>query len=539
MNLLDDKLFTVKTAATAKALSLPELLAALCAGEVISYPLQRPHQQPSWHAFLAQAAAMALARAGFGADGAAPSTADLAALTPDRWRAHLLALTPDFPDGDAFALLQDDPTRPAFMQPAVPADHVVDFQMIAEPAGIDVIFNGRNHAVKRGTLQADARAEHWIYALVAGQTAAAHGGRDIYGISRNAHGYASRAFVGLTPSLRASDHFVRDLRVLLAERSRFRDLYRFYKKQDGIAFLWTLPWDGVRQTGLDDLDPYFVEICRRVRLTRRGSDGFAALRGTSKAPRLNTGSKTQTIKGKIGDPWAPVDRAKGVVVNIAETTLSYEYLARLLFDREAFIPSLLQDVHAVDEEARDLFCVVRVVTCAPGQTGWAERILPVPRSARFVFRRASLVDGSGQGSDAASAAGSAGLIRDMLRDLDAGWRRALFPAAMEWLSAGGVSDNAGTLGLMTFEALRGAVETTFERLVFPSMWRRLADPEDGKAAFMVDLVDIFTQALETFMAANPVLGDFECAARAKAQLVLNNALKRDLTQDAVKERLAA
>ena len=38
----------------------------------------------------------------------------------------------------------------------------------------------------------------------------------------------------------------------------------------GPALLWCLDWPEGRQLDLRDLDPWFIEVCRRVRLTNKG-----------------------------------------------------------------------------------------------------------------------------------------------------------------------------------------------------------------------------------------------------------------------------
>jgi hypothetical protein len=41
---------------------------------------------------------------------------------------------------------------------------------------------------------------------------------------------------------------------------------------EGVALVWTEPWDGTAALSTDDLAPYFIEICRRIRLARHRAE---------------------------------------------------------------------------------------------------------------------------------------------------------------------------------------------------------------------------------------------------------------------------
>src|SRR5690606_21548601 len=71
---------------------------------------------------------------------------------------------------------------------------------------------------------------------------------------------------------------------------------------NGLVLVWLEPWDGHTSLDLARLDPFYVEICRRVRL--RGGDRVTSVdRYRSWVPRI----AAQPLKGVVGDAWLPVD----------------------------------------------------------------------------------------------------------------------------------------------------------------------------------------------------------------------------------------
>ena len=52
----------------------------------------------------------------------------------------------------------------------------------------------------------------------------------------------------------------------------------------GISLVWLEPWPEGAQLTLDRLDPFFVEVCRRIRFCLLADGGLGALEsGSSKA----------------------------------------------------------------------------------------------------------------------------------------------------------------------------------------------------------------------------------------------------------------
>ena len=249
-NLLTEPLLTVALPDGPATLSLPETLAACARDDVEDFPHLRAFQEHSWHAFLAQLAAMAMV------DNGLPEPPQ----EPTAWRLMLEALTAqEFPAQEPWHLAVEDQDRPAFLQPPTLQRRFTElagrsgagFPSLAQtPGDIDLPVNSRHHDVKAGTAQNPA-PDHWIFALVSCQTGAGFGGNSLYGISRMNRGYGNRHGFSITPSTRWGTHIARDARVLAqAHRgSAVRHL-----------LLWTIPWQGGRD---DSLDPETLAAVHR------------------------------------------------------------------------------------------------------------------------------------------------------------------------------------------------------------------------------------------------------------------------------------
>ena len=103
--------------------------------------------------------------------------------------------------------------------------------------------------------------------------------------------------------MRLGAHLRRDVEAVLERRESLLDEYPFLDR--GAALLWTLPWDGTKAQAmqLSALDPFYVEVCRRVRMRTDTNGDLHAVRATSKAARI----ELKALKGVTGDPWTPIN----------------------------------------------------------------------------------------------------------------------------------------------------------------------------------------------------------------------------------------
>ena len=322
-NLLADPLFRARlTDGSSAALSLPEVYEAMATDQVTAFPALRPHQRHAWHAFLAQLGVIALHRAG---RDAPPGSAG-------EWRSLLRALTPAFGDDEPWRLVVEDPVQPAFMQCPAPKG-IKDYRRrVLTPDDLDLLVTAKNHDLKQ-TVALEGRAEDWFFALIDLQTMAGYFGAGNYGISRMNGGYSTRPCVGLAPAEGGlGAHLFHDMTAMLAKREEVLSNYRnYFRENDGTTLLWLVPWDGSESLDLRALDPYFIEICRRVRLQRLGGS-IIAVTARSKTPRI----AAKAANGDVGDFWTPMSRKDSKALSLSSASLRYDRLAKLLLDEDAF-----------------------------------------------------------------------------------------------------------------------------------------------------------------------------------------------------------
>jgi CRISPR system Cascade subunit CasA len=125
----------------------------------------------------------------------------------------------------------------------------------------------------------------------------------------------------------------------LRRRDWFFERVEEFAEADGAGLLWCLPWDGERSLGLDELDPWFIEICRRVRLYRDDGGTITARSVGSSAARI----AAKSYKGNVGDPWIPIDLGKESAAY--NTAPRYPVMSAVLFERDRWLRPLLLEWH--------------------------------------------------------------------------------------------------------------------------------------------------------------------------------------------------
>ncbi len=328
MSILVDKIFPISIEASATHfIDLSQLLAAYARDEIVDLPFLRAHQRSPWHSFCVQLAALALHR------GQRDDIVDSA----EEWRELLRGLTAAWLDDEPWRLVVEDVSKPAFMQPPVPKGTPDPHRTpIATPDDLDVLVTSKNHGGKQGIV-GDGSPAAWVAALVLLQTTGGFLGAGNYGIARMNGGFATRPFVGLVPEGGVGAHWRRDVRVLLGQRRWFFERFANFREEDGAALLWCLPWDGKRSLGLDELDPWFIEVCRRVRLYQDEQGRISARSVGSEVSRV--AAKAQ--KGNVGDPWVPIEIGRDSMAY--NTTPTYRTMSDVLFDRDQWLRPLLLD----------------------------------------------------------------------------------------------------------------------------------------------------------------------------------------------------
>lgn len=338
--------------------SLPEILELLGQGADLDFPNLQPHQQHAWHAFLVQLAALALDEAG---DPALERSAE-------DWRGLLLRLAGG--EATAFRLVCDDPSKPAFFQPPVPEGSFAALKnSAATPEALDLLVTAKNHDIKSERIAA-APAELFLFALVTLQTMEGFMGRGNYGIARMNGGFASRPCFAVVAPTDAANRFRRDVQLLLAGLEPSREGLGF-AAAGGHRLLWLLPWTGRDSLALSSLHPFFLEICRRVRLLADAKGRIEVRFVASEAPRVDAKER----KGVLGDLWTPIKIADQAALTVGEAGFNYRLLTSLLFTPDDWEPAAAAALPAGGRAE----VLAQVLVRGQGKTaGFHERRVPIP-----------------------------------------------------------------------------------------------------------------------------------------------------------------
>ena len=498
MNLLYDPVFSVSKGTRT---SLPALFAAMARGDVPGFAALRPHQRPAWHMFLVQLGALAL------------WTANRDDLPQDveSWTVALRGLTADHPDDAPWRMAVADGTKPAFLQAPVPEG--LKWSELATPDALDMLITARNHDLKRSVAQR-AAAEDWVYALVSLQTCEGYGGGSggYNGIARMNGGWSSRPLLGLAPacgkdmSINPSLWWARDVKLLLEARQK--DRHKSFGVQGGPALLWCLGWPEGRPLDIRTLDPWFIEICRRVRLTDEAGR-LLAKRATSKGTRIDA----KALKGNTGDPWTPV-HTDGRSLTLGENgDFDYRRLCGLLFSGDWNKPLL---AYPTDGETGDILVVAEAIARGNNKTGgFKSRVIPVPGNVVNLFSSETVGTlAKAQIEEVAEFYGALGY-------------------ALALMAAGGSNEkDAIKKQRPRARPAQKRFDRAADRLFFPSLWRRASvatESDDAvfaaKRAFLGDLWKAAETEMNAALPTMPCPAVLRPRAEARAWRALRNQLR--------------
>ena len=372
LDLLTDPLIRYDTVdGTRVTASLPEVYADLIADNVGSFPALRPHQRHAWHAFLVQLGALALHQTG---EAEPPADAK-------RWADLLRGLTRQYPQDEPWHLVVGDITRPAFLQPpATSIDREADYKYTVGTADeLDILRTAKNQDLK-GAVASGGLADDWLFALITVQTMDGFKGRDNYGISRMYGGFGNRPAFSLAPMGGVGAHVHRDTGALLARRDEVMEVIP--RNNIRYALMWVEPWNGTKEEAMlpSELDPFYIEICRRIRLHVDSENHLQAKRANSKSTRVDAGQ----LKGMSGDPWTPINTTKGKALMVPRGGFTYRRIMDYLTPGDWKPPALLKPTLEELETGQDMRLVARGMVRGQGKTeGYYERNIPLrTRSVR-------------------------------------------------------------------------------------------------------------------------------------------------------------
>lgn len=374
-NLLREPLLRVWTTNGAKRMNLPELLEALGRDEVEHYQGIQQHQEDALHVFLSYLAGAILARNDLKNPVQAGSF----------WFEGMMDLTRGIGD-DVWSLVVHDLTRPAFMQPPIPLEDQKRLKPVANGVmsaqavdAVDLLVTSKNHDVK-STRAVWAKPDMWFYTLISLQTMSGFSGRGKYGISRMNSGYGNRPIVEILRSLRPG-HRWRDAVVRLLDHRRTVLSAAYGFDPEGLVLLWLEPWDGDSSLSFTLLDPFYIEICRRVRLKDDAGHVYAA-----DMPTKSNRVAARDLKGVVGDAWLPIDLGDGKskepqALTISPEGLTPRILRRIIFGDQLQHTALQEPLPEWQDST--LWLSVSVLVRGQGKTdGFHEQRIAIPPKAQ-------------------------------------------------------------------------------------------------------------------------------------------------------------
>jgi len=402
------------------------------------------------------------------------------------WRAGLRQLA-GRADDSAWTLVVEDVTQPAFMQaPVTQADFERNFntQKLASD-DLDLLLTAKNFDVKSHRVTS-GKSDEWIFALISLQTMSGYILKH-QGIARMNSGFGNRSCMSIQYSLRYGRRWQRDVLHLLDLRPTLLASPWPYRN-DGIVLTWLPPWDRDSSLPLYELDPFFVEISRGVRL-RSHQQGYIAQTSIEKQPRIFA----KHLAGIVGDPWIPLDlRDKPKILTISPAGFTPELLRNVLFE-EGFELSKIQKPDA-QRSMEACFFHAAVLVRGQGVTdGFHEKRLRIPgRIASRLFDRS--------------------MERDRLAEL-----------SKQAINDAGLMQNQ-VLKRAMFALLEGGPEKiNAERREFKSWIDKASD--QFRIAWSTDFFDWLWRTVEQLEQEQARL-DWLKALEVKARTVLNDAIAR-------------
>jgi len=490
-NLLYDPIFRIETANASECLSLPALFVELAQDKVESFLGLQRHQEDAFHVFLCYLAGSVLAH----------QNQIEADQSEEFWRNGLLQLAQG--QESAWKLLVENPLEPGFMQPSLTDVSIFkrfDFKpnegpKAESPDQLDLLDISRNHDIKYKRSKHPS-TEQWIYSLISLQTCTCYYGSGNYGTAR-INGTTARPTIEIMVSERWGARWKVNTSRLLQYRNKLLKK-KPYREKHGVVLAWLPPWDLTSSLSLQEMDPFFIEISRAVRLNSTGSR-IIVLGATSK-PRVIDKAARDEIKGNLGDPWTPINLRSGGAAVFGKEGFTVQRLHDLIFskiDEESlYSPCEFMKATGSSDEIFHATALAR-----RGKTSNTEGFhcadIPIPGQIKLsLFQRDSKAITLGK------------ISRSRIRDAEIMWRQVLKPALYKLLDGGSKQkpEEIGSWQMRIEKRLKSWLEETEK--AYNSAWTNdyfmllwSADISDEKSTQQEWLAFLESQAKDVLLAA--------------------------------------
>ena len=281
-----------------------------------------------------------------------------------------------------------------------------------------------------------------------------------------------------------------------------------------------MPWAGDAQLSVGkDLDPLFIEICRRIRLFER--DGrLMARKAGSKAARI------ASVNGLTDDPWAPVSIEKPRSFTLGDNrAFTYKTLRDLTMSGKWTPASLAK----ADEEEAEQTMLLVAEAFARGNSktgGFRSRVIPMSKT---VAQRMLTTTATDQ---------SAYLMEDIAL-VDKALRNGI-----ALLAANGLRESIKADHYARAATARAKLDHHADAMFFSVLWDMLEAGDEAarlyrRAQFMCDLSDIARVIFREQRSAIPCKAVMRPRAEARAEACLNYGLRAALKSAGLADHLPA
>jgi CRISPR system Cascade subunit CasA len=256
-----------------------------------------------------------------------------------------------------------------------------------------------------------------------------------------------------------------------------------------------------------DLDPFYIEICRRVRIV--GAAGRLCFRAK---PTKSARVEAKVLKGNTGDSWTPVDVKRGAALTVSRNGFDYKKVREILLSGNFKLGGALEI--RSDDPVDGLSFHATALTRGQGKTeGLHERAIPVPKNVRSMM----LLPGQRERLTKIS--------QRRIEDASLLEQKVLWPSLSR-------------LGLAPDWANRWshALDRRIDDIFFGELWNSVEEDEDhAREAWLRKITEMGRETLRAAERAAPIPAARRLRAIAEAELMYEGTLRKRFPELHTKE----
>lgn len=380
ISILDTPIFSYTTFGNEKKQgTLIGIITELWQDNILSLDGLQTHQYQPFYCFVVQLVSMAI----LNSDAKDETYAYWKQLDGASWKQHLLQLSNGIES--AWNLVESDQSKPAFLQSPSAKDDTIAItgkDYIYAPDQLDYLVTSKNHDVKMARVWKGS-LESWCYALISTQTMSGYSGAGSTQIMRMNGGISSRCFFGVSTSLNIGQSFIEDVYTLCTKYTQNEDnMYGLFTTPKH-TLLWLPVWNGSVSLPIQEVHPFCIEICKRIRLSWHNND-IVAYTKTVKELRVDA----RDFCGNVADPWLPcqIDLKKKTIKSVSLQKLDYRDIQKL------FTNEYIHPIAMTKESRTNQYLTGSVLVRGQGTTdGYHQKHILIPPTVILTARNKPVI----------------------------------------------------------------------------------------------------------------------------------------------------